>query len=36
MAGTLGGDPVALHNFYFWLNDELGRPRLPFADLLGR
>ena len=26
---------VALHNFCIWLNDELGRPRLAFADLLG-
>lgn len=26
---------VALHNFCVWLNDQLGRPRLSFADLLG-
>ena len=26
---------VALHNFSIWLNDQLGRPRLAFADLLG-
>ena len=26
---------VALHNFCIWLNEELGRPRLAFADLLG-
>src|SRR4051812_38400229 len=26
---------VALHNFCIWLNDQLGRPRLSFADLLG-
>ncbi len=26
---------VALHNFCTWLNDQLGRPRLAFADLLG-
>ena len=26
---------VALHNFCIWLNDQLGRPRLAFADLLG-
>ena len=26
---------VALHNFCIWLNDQLGRPRLTFADLLG-
>ena len=26
---------VALHNFCMWLNDQLGRPRLAFADLLG-
>ncbi|CAN5776060.1 IS982 family transposase [soil metagenome] len=26
---------VALHNFGIWLNDQLGRPRLAFADLLG-
>lgn len=26
---------VALHNFCIWLNDELGRPRLNFADLMG-
>jgi hypothetical protein len=25
---------VALHNFCMWLNDQLGRPRLAFADLL--
>jgi hypothetical protein len=25
---------VALHNFCIWLNDQLGRPRLTFADLL--
>jgi len=24
---------VALHNFCIWLNDQLGRPRLAFADL---
>ena len=26
---------VALHNFCIWLNDQLGRPRQAFADLLG-
>jgi len=26
---------VALHNFCIWLNEQLGRPRLDFADLLG-
>ena len=26
---------VALHNFSIWLNEQLGRPRLAFADLLG-
>ena len=26
---------VALHNFCIWLNDQLGRPRLAFAGLLG-
>ncbi len=26
---------VALHNFCIWLNDQLGRPRLNFADLMG-
>jgi hypothetical protein len=26
---------VALHNFCVWLNQQLGRPRLAFADLLG-
>jgi hypothetical protein len=26
---------VALHNFCIWLNDQLGRPRLRFADLMG-
>ena len=26
---------VALHNFCIWLNRQLGRPRLAFADLLG-
>lgn len=26
---------VALHNFCVWLNDQLGRPWLAFADLLG-
>jgi hypothetical protein len=27
---------VALHNFFcIWLNDQLGRPRLSFADLMG-
>jgi hypothetical protein len=25
---------VALHNFCVWLNQQLGRPRLAFADLL--
>jgi hypothetical protein len=25
---------VALHNFCVWLNEQLGRPRLAFADLL--
>ena len=29
------GARVALHNFCIWLNDQLGRPRLAFADLLG-
>jgi hypothetical protein len=24
-----------LHNFCIWLNDQLGRPRLKFADLMG-
>jgi hypothetical protein len=26
---------VALHNFCIWLNEQLGRPRLAFTDLLG-
>jgi hypothetical protein len=26
---------VALHNFCIWLNEQLGRPRLSFVDLLG-
>ncbi len=26
---------VALHNFCIWFNEQLGRPRLSFADLLG-
>ena len=26
---------IALHNFCIWLNEQLGRPRLAFADLLG-
>jgi hypothetical protein len=26
---------IALHNFCIWLNDQLGRPRLAFANLLG-
>jgi hypothetical protein len=26
---------MALHNFCIWLNDQLGRPRLMFADLMG-
>ena len=26
---------VVLHNFCIWLNDQLARPRLAFADLLG-
>ena len=26
---------VALHDFCMWLNEQLGRPRLAFADLLG-
>src|ERR671910_384370 len=26
---------IALHNFCIWLNGQLGRPRLAFADLLG-
>ena len=26
---------MALHDFSIWLNDQLGRPRLAFADLLG-
>jgi Transposase DDE domain len=26
---------VALHNLCIWLNEQLGRPRLAFADLLG-
>jgi len=25
---------IALHNFCFWLNEQLGRPRLAFADLV--
>ena len=25
---------VALHNFCMWLNEQLARPRLAFADLL--
>jgi len=24
-----------LHNFCIWLNDQLGPPRLKFADLMG-
>jgi hypothetical protein len=26
---------MALHNFCIWFDDQLGRPRLAFADLLG-
>ncbi len=26
---------VGLHNFCIWLNDQLGQPRLKFADLMG-
>jgi hypothetical protein len=26
---------MALHNFCIWLNDQLSRPRLNFADLMG-
>ncbi len=26
---------VALHNFCMWLNEQLGRPRLAFVNLLG-
>ena len=26
---------IALHNFCMWLNKQLGRPLLSFADLLG-
>jgi len=26
---------VTLHNLCIWLNEQLGRPRLAFADLLG-
>jgi hypothetical protein len=26
---------VALHNFCMWLNEQLSRPSLAFADLLG-
>jgi hypothetical protein len=26
---------VALHNFCMWLSEQLGRPRLALADLLG-
>lgn len=26
---------IALHNFCIWLNEQLGRPRLSFVDLLG-
>ncbi len=29
------GARVALHTLCMWLNDQLGRPRLAFADLLG-
>jgi hypothetical protein len=25
---------IALHNFCIWLNKQLGRPRLAFADLV--
>jgi hypothetical protein len=25
---------IALHNFCIWVNDQLGRPRLAFADLV--
>ena len=25
---------IALHNFCIWLNEQLGRPRLAFADLV--
>jgi hypothetical protein len=25
---------VALHNFCIWLNEQLGRPRLAFAELI--
>jgi hypothetical protein len=26
---------VGAHNFCIWVNDQFGRPRLAFADLLG-
>ena len=26
---------IALHNFCIWLDEQLNRPRLAFADLLG-
>ena len=35
VAGSPGGDPLALHNFCIWLNEQLDRPRLAFANLLG-
>jgi hypothetical protein len=25
---------MALHNFCIWVNEQLGRPRLAFADLV--
>ena len=30
-----GGEGGSLHDFCIWLNGQLGRPRLAFADLLG-
>jgi hypothetical protein len=27
---------MCLHNFCIWVNDQLGRPRLAFADLVNR
>jgi hypothetical protein len=27
---------IALHNFCIWVNEQLGRPRLAFTDLVDR
>ena len=36
LRARLAARVVALHDFFcIWLNEQLGRPRLAFADLLG-